>query len=217
MADLRTLEDIYPVFGLHVTCGDLELHGIRDEDIPALVGCAESGIHDPDAMPFAFPWSTEEDLPRAMRSYYWHTRSDFGPKKFALDLAVRWRGAVVGCQGFFTEHYAVTRTGETGSWLTRSVQGQGIGTRMRQVMCALLFDHLDAAEITSAAFFDNPASLAVSRKVGYLPNGTQRRQRREGEMALSQQLVLTPDRLVRSTEPLEVRGVEGVRRLIGLD
>jgi RimJ/RimL family protein N-acetyltransferase len=39
---------------------------------------------------------------------------------------------------------------------------------MRQAMCALLFDHLEAEEITSAAFTDNPASLAVSRKVGYI-------------------------------------------------
>lgn len=39
---------------------------------------------------------------------------------------------------------------------------------MRQVMCAFLFDHL---AITSSAFTDNPASLAVSRKVGYRPNG----------------------------------------------
>ena len=38
---------------------------------------------------------------------------------------------------------------------------------MRQMICAFLFDHLDFEEITSGAFTDNPASLAVSRKVGY--------------------------------------------------
>ena len=51
---------------------------------------------------------------------------------------------------------------------------------MRQTLCAFLFDHLDAEEITSAAFLDNPASLAVSRKVGYLPNGDFRERRRPG-------------------------------------
>jgi RimJ/RimL family protein N-acetyltransferase len=39
------------------------------------------------------------------------------------------------------------RTGETGSWLTRVRPGQGIGTRMRKAVCALLFDRLDAAEL----------------------------------------------------------------------
>ena len=38
-------------------------------------------------------------------------------------------------------------------------------------MCAFLFDELDAVAITSGAYADNPASAAVSRKVGYVPNG----------------------------------------------
>src|SRR4051794_32629907 len=67
-------------------------------------------------------------------------------------------------------------------------QGRGIGTAMRQTMCALLFDHLQAEEITSAAFTDNPASLAVSRKVGYTDNGTFRMQRRPGELAWRRKL-----------------------------
>jgi RimJ/RimL family protein N-acetyltransferase len=54
---------------------------------------------------------------------------------------------------------------------------------MRQAMCALLFDHLDAQEIASAAFVDNPASLAVSRRVGSVDNGIFREQRRPGELA----------------------------------
>ena len=89
----------------------------------------------------------------------------------------------------------MTRTGETGSWLGREFQGRGIGTAMRQVICAFAFDHLDAEEVTSGAFLDNPASLAVSRKVGYRPNGVRRLKRRAGELALNQSLVLTTGRL----------------------
>ena len=97
-------------------------------------------------------------------------------------------------QGFTTSDYLVTRTGETGSWLGREHQGRGIGTRMRQAMCAFLFDCLDAQVITSGAFLDNPASLAVSRKVGYRPNGQRRMVRRPGEWQVNQVLVLTPER-----------------------
>jgi RimJ/RimL family protein N-acetyltransferase len=87
---------------------------------------------------------------------------------------------------------------------------------MRQAMCALLFDYLDAEEITSAAFTDNPASLAVSRKVGYTDNGIYRVQRRPGELAWSRKLLLTPDRFVRSEHPLRVEGIEPLRAAIGL-
>lgn len=36
---------------------------------------------------------------------------------------------------------------------------------------ASALDALGGSELTSAAFVDNPASLAVSRKVGYCPHG----------------------------------------------
>ena len=89
-------------------------------------------------------------------------------------FAVRVAGELVGVQALHTENFRITRTGETGSWLGRSLQGRGLGTRMRRALCAFAFDHLGAVEITSGAFLDNPASLAVSAKVGYLPNGRAR-------------------------------------------
>lgn len=109
----------------------------------------------------------------------------------------------------------MTRTGETGSWLGQKYQGRGIGTQMRQAICAFLFDYLDAAEITSGAFIDNPASLAVSRKVGYRPDGT-RRLARKGEAAVSQRLLLAAADLVRG-EKVTATGVDAFRRFIGLD
>ncbi|GAA0906248.1 hypothetical protein Vau01_113580 [Virgisporangium aurantiacum] len=129
------------------------------------------------------PWTDApaEQLPGNTAAYYWRTRASFSPADWILDLIVRLDGQVVGVQGIHVADYLVVRTGETGSWLGRRFQGRGIGTAMRQVMCALLFDHLDAEEITSAAFTDNPASLAVSRKVGYVDNGTVRVQRRPPE------------------------------------
>ncbi len=126
-------------------------------------------------------------------------------------------GVLVGTQGIATTDYLVTRTGETGSWLGRAHQGRGIGTAMRQALCAFVFDDLDAAEITSAAFLDNPASLGVSRKVGYRANGIRRLARRPGELAENQALVLHPADLVRGDHPVRVEGLTAFRRSIGLD
>src|ERR1022692_746395 len=58
-------------------------------------------------------------------------------------------------------------------WLLR-YQGQGIGTAMRAAALTLAFDGLGAEFALSAAFTDNPASLAVSRKLGYRDDGMKR-------------------------------------------
>lgn len=210
--------DAFPPLGLRIRAGDLELSGATDADLVELADLAAEGVHDPARMPFLVPWTDvpPQQLRPSFLQYHWRCRADFSPTDWRLDLAVRHRGTLVGLQGLSSLNYQVTRTGETGSWLGVAFQGKGIGTRMRQAFCAFLFDHLDAAEVTSGAFLDNPASLAVSRKVGYRRNGVRRLERRPGELAIEQMLALAPEDLVRG-EPIEVSGVAAFRRFIGLD
>lgn len=214
---MATTSDLFPPLGLRVRAGDLELRGLTDDDLVALGELAVRGVHPPDRMPFYHPWTEApaEDLPRQVAQFHWGVRARFSPESWSLDLGVWVDGELVGSQGISTQDYLVTRTGETGSWLGMAHQGRGIGTRMRQAICALAFDHLDAVEVTSGAFLDNPASIAVSRKVGYVDNGVTRK-RRKDEMAKHLALRLTPETFVRG-EPIEVEGIEPVRRLIGLD
>ena len=215
---MTTSAELWGPFALRVRCAALELRAVHDEDIGPLVDLVLAGLHEPDQMPFAMPWTDAppEELRRNTAAYYWRTRASFSPAEWTLDLVVRVDGQIVGVQGFYAKDYLVVRTGETGSWLGRRFQGRGIGTAMRKVMCALLFDYLDAQEITSAAFVDNPASLAVSRKVGYVDNGTFRVQRRPGELAWNRKLLLTRERFVRPEHPLQVQGVAPLRAAIGL-
>lgn len=214
---MSTIGDLFPVLDLHVTAGDLELRGITDDDIVALSALAAQGIHSPDRMPFSFPWTdvAAADLPLNFAQYHWRTRADFSPSSWVLNLGVWAGGEQVGVQGVTTSNFVVRRTGETGSWLGAQHQGRGLGTVMRQVMCVLLFDHLGFTEVTSGAFVDNPSSLAVSRKVGYRVNGTERYERR-GELAEMTMLALRPDELVRPEGPVEVAGADRVRALIGV-
>ncbi|MDO5501848.1 MAG: GNAT family protein [Actinomycetia bacterium] len=132
----------------------------------------------------------------------------------SLQLVVRRAGEVVGIQALEGEDLAVTRTVETGSWLARRFHGEGIGTRLRQAACALAFDHLGVERITSSAFVDNPSSLAVSRKVGYQPNGRSWLSRR-GQPAEQERFVLTPDTFVRG-EPIRVTGADALKDFLGL-
>ncbi len=216
---MKSIQEIWPQFGLRISCGPLQLSAVRDDDIAVLVDLAERGIHDPASMPFYFPWTDapKAELARNMAVHYWHSRAANSAERWSLELVVRRGGQVVGIQAFAAEHYLVTRTGETGSWLGLEHQGQGIGTLMRQTMCAFLFDHLGAEEITSAAFVDYPASGAVSRKVGYSLNGQTREKRRDGELAVCQRLILRPDDLVRAPHDVQVEGLSAFRRDIGLD
>jgi RimJ/RimL family protein N-acetyltransferase len=214
---MSAIEDIWPLFGLRVRCGPMVMRPLTDEDLGTLVDVARAGIHEPDRMPFSTAWTDApaDRLGIGVVQYHWGKRAELSPEEWSLDLGVHWEGTLVGMQGVATKDFLVTRTGETGSWLGMDYQGKGIGTLMRQAICVLCFDHLGFAEITSGAFHDNPSSLAVSRKVGYVANGEDRLKRRD-ELALHRRLVLRPEALVRPADPVEVEGVDGVRRLIGL-
>lgn len=200
--------EIWPPQGLRITEGDLVLTTVGDDDLPGLVDLALSGIHDAEEMPFNRPWTDEDpaQLAANLVRHYSRLRAEVTPESFCLRFAVRLSGELVGMQGFDAQDFAVTRTGETGSWLGRRFQGQGVGTRMRRAVCAFAFDGLGAEEVTSSAFLDNPASLAVSARVGYRPDGLQRLRRRPGELAVRQRLVLTPETFIRG-EPVMVTGL----------
>lgn len=212
-----TLEDLWPPFGLSITCGPLSLRALRDEDLPELVAAAVDGIHDDDLRPFPRAWAglPAIEMGRDLASRYWRHRANFPSDEWGLPLVARLEGRIVGVQGSEAVRYPILRTPDTFSWLTRSVQGRGLGTLMRQVICAFLFDELDAHAVTSGAYADNPASAAVSRKVGYVANGT-KLELRDNAAAEHHKFILTRDRLVRPDQPVVVEGGAALRRFVGV-
>jgi RimJ/RimL family protein N-acetyltransferase len=118
-------------------------------------------------------------------------------------------------QGAEASRFPVLRTPDTFSWLTQSVQGKGVGTLMRQAICTFLFDELDAYAITSGAYADNPASAAVSRKVGFASNGT-KLELRDDTAAEHNKFILTRDRFVRPAEPVSIEGGAALRAFMGV-
>ncbi len=212
------LTDAFPPFGLRIEAGPLVLRPITDDVLPELIELALAGVHEPESMPFYVPWTDAPaaELPLNYVQYHWGVRANWKRTHWNLEFAVEHEGRIVGCQGFVADDYLITRTGETGSWLGQAYQGRGIGTAMRKAICAFVFDYLDADEITSAAYTDNPASNAVSQKVGYRPNGILRKTRRPGEWHANQQWLLTPETFVRGV-PITVTGAAAFRAFIGLD
>jgi RimJ/RimL family protein N-acetyltransferase len=164
----------WPLFGLRIRTPRLELRYPTDDDLLAVVALAADGIHDADTMPFYVPWTRAEspDLERGMLRYFWSQRGTLSPARWSLPLAVYEGQQPVGIQDVMAEHFAVTRTVETGSWLVQRAQGRGVGKEMRAAVLHLAFEGLGAMEAYSASFEDNPASAAVSRANGYDSNGS---------------------------------------------
>lgn len=167
------LARLWPASALTVRAGDLELRWIDDDLLVELADLAGRGIHDPDAMPFEHPWSrgSAEEVARRVLTYQWTLRGQVSPAEFVLELAVVHDGVVVGVQGLTARDWPVLGRVQTGSWLGREHQGRGIGTRMRALVLHLAFAGLGAREATSGAFADNPASNAVSQRLGYASDG----------------------------------------------
>ncbi len=172
----------WPLYGLRLRTPRLELRLPALAELDALAGLSTEGVHDPSLMPFAVPWS---DLPPAERAhsvmqFHWRTLGNWTPQAWDLPLAVFLGGVVVGSQGISARDFAIKGEVSTGSWLGRRYQGQGIGTEMRAAVLHLAFAGLNAESAITAALTDNPASSAVSRKLGYLPNGMARTRVRDG-------------------------------------
>src|SRR5713101_350116 len=98
-------------------------------------------------------------------------RIEWTPAKRILTMMVTSGNEVVGAQDLHATDFAVSRQVETGSWLGRSSQGQGIGKEMRAGILHFAIAGLGAERAVSMAFADNPASLGVSRALGYVDNG----------------------------------------------
>ena len=207
------LVDVWPVFGLRLITPRLELRIARDDDLPALAEAAIRGIHDRDRMPFAHAWTDEPPaiLRREMARYFWRERAAVAPGTWMLNFAVLEDGVPFGVQDLRAVDFTPLRTVSTGSWLTRSRQGDGLGTEMRAAILAFAFDHLGAEVAESGALDWNDASLRVSRRLGYRDNGEKRVTARPGELAREVLLRLDRADFVRPAWELEVEGVEGAR------
>lgn len=215
------MDDLWPISGLRVRSGDLELRYMDDEHLAALARLAGEGVHAPDAMPFMVPWTrgTPTEVARSVLAYQWGARGTVSPAKWNLELAVVRGGEVVGTQAVMASEFLVTRTAETGSWLGRRHQGQGVGTRMRLMILHLLFEGFDGVRATTSAFDDNGPSNGVTRRIGYVENGIEI-VAREGQPAVSRRYLL--DRATWEARPEELRpdvtflGLDAAREQLGL-
>jgi RimJ/RimL family protein N-acetyltransferase len=200
----------WPLFDLVVRTARLEIRYPDDELLVELAGLAAKGIHDPASMPFLRPWTraASPDLERAALRHWWESRAAWTPERWNFVGAVLVDGRPVGIQAMHADAFAVTRVVSTGSWLGLEHQGRGFGREMRAGVLHLAFAGLGAAVACSGAFDDNPASLGVSRALGYVENGDEIHDR-EGKPAREIRLKLERDVWERTARSdVEVEGLD---------
>jgi RimJ/RimL family protein N-acetyltransferase len=212
------LTDHWPLFGLRVRTPRLELRVPDLDDLTALADLAIEGVHDPATMPFTVGWTDAEPAERGRRVFQYHVGiwSQWHPENWSLHLVTVLDGRVVGTQGMNAGQFGILREVGTGSWLGQKFQGQGIGTEMRAAILHLAFAGLGAEFALSAANLDNPASLTVSRKLGYLEDGFERHAIRGTSVTQQRFLMDRPTWEATRTVPVTIDGLEPCRQLFGL-
>jgi RimJ/RimL family protein N-acetyltransferase len=167
---------LWPPLGLELETERLTLRPPDDAGVAALAGLALDGIHDPASMPFITPWTDRpsDDFLPAFAQYFWKQRASWTPETWSLPFAVYLGGSPVGVQQIQATRFPELRAVETSSWVALRHQRQGIGTEMRAAVLDFAFRTLGADLTLSGAFPDNAGSIAVSRRLGYEPNGVRR-------------------------------------------
>jgi RimJ/RimL family protein N-acetyltransferase len=204
---MTSLIDVWPLFGLRLATPRLELRLIQDQDIPAAVAAAQSGIHEAGKSPFSTPWTElpAGELGPNMARWYWRCRAECSPEAWTLLLGIWYEGNLIGCQDVGAKDFAKLRTVTTGSWLRQSAQGRGLGKEMRAAVALYAFDWLGAEVAESEAAGWNKASLGVSRSLGYELNGTTRNAWGT-KVETVQHVRLTPETFKRPDWELQVEG-----------
>lgn len=173
----------WPPFDIRIITPRLELRLLTDEDIPSLIEAAKSGIHDPDFMPFAHPW-TDVPSPQFERNtaqFVWRSRGSLAPEDWHLPFGIFLVGRAIGVQAILAQNFGKTKLVSTGSWLAKEFHGKGYGKEMRLAVLFFAFEGLGAEVAESEALFGNDSSIGVSRAVGYEDNGFTRKVHPRGE------------------------------------
>jgi RimJ/RimL family protein N-acetyltransferase len=212
-----TLADGWPIFRLHIATARLELRLPTDDELVALADVAKAGIHPPEQMPFAVPW-TDKPSPRFEREFlqhHWLMRATWSPENWNLNLGIFLENQPIGSQSVRGVRFPVYRTVETGSWLGRAFQGRGYGKEMRSAILAFAFDGLRSRFAESGAFVDNNRSNGVSRGLGYEENGRDEMAPR-GVARPHQRWRMTAEAWrSRERPPVTIDGLDGCRDLFG--
>jgi RimJ/RimL family protein N-acetyltransferase len=207
----------WPLFGLRLRCRSVGLRAVREDDLAELAAIRPDDYeHKPHAEMFA-GLDPGQNHRRLSYQEYWRAMGTWSPSSWCLDLAVEVDGALVGVQSLEADGFPVLRSVDSGSWLIPRVRGQGHGVAMRMAALGLAFDHLGAVAAITSATTGNGASIGVSRRIGYQPNGVSLNDSGHGVIELTHLRLAAEDwQRSRLGREVTVTGFEPCRPWFGL-
>jgi RimJ/RimL family protein N-acetyltransferase len=166
----------YPLLEVRVSTPTLELRGATDDLLDELAEVVRAGKTHADPPPYDDPISLYEPDPdqrvaKWMRAI-WRGRGRVETDAWRMYFVVVVDGRPVGMQDLIGVNFATLGTVTSFSWLSTDERGRGLGHEMRAAILHLAFEGLGAKEASSDAFVDNHGSNAISRALGYQPNGS---------------------------------------------
>jgi RimJ/RimL family protein N-acetyltransferase len=210
----------YPLLDLAVSSPAVELRFATDDLLDELAEVVRAGKTHAQPAPYDDPMSFYEEDPgvrvaRWLRAI-WRRRGMVDEHMWRLYFIAVVEGTAVGEQTLTATDFTSLGTVTTFSWLSTDVRGRGLGRQMREAILHLAFEGLGASEAGSDAFVDNEPSNAVSRTLGYEPNGTDWATR-QGERAQLQRWKLTRQVWQASRrDDILIHGIEAARTLLPL-
>lgn len=207
----------WPLFDLRLTTPDLELRPLREADLD-LVASRLPDDHEQDPRATRYP-GYDLDRNRGIIDHqsYWRAWGDWRPDDWRLPFLVSHQGQYIGVQELEGTDFVRLRTVDSSSFLITEARGAGFGKQMRRAVLALAFGPLEAEAAITSTWHDNPASLGVSRSVGYRLNGESRNQREDTVDTFVHLRMLRADWLATgAAADVTITGIDGCLPLFGL-
>jgi RimJ/RimL family protein N-acetyltransferase len=224
-ASLSYLAEVWPPAGITIRTPYLSMRPMSEPDAAWLATVIPPDIEQNPHLP-SYP-GLAGPVARQVTALqeYWRNRGAWTPDDWCLTfgawLRVEESGSparLIGTQTLEGADFKRLRIVDTASLLLTEHRRKGLGKQMRRGVLTLAFVHLGAAGAVSGAWHDNPASLGVSRSLGYEDNGVDMHAR--GERAdVMQRVRLTRETWERGglAAGIEVAGVAAALPFFGLD
>ena len=225
VAALGYLAEVWPPGGITIETPDLSMRPMSEPDAAWLATVIPPDIEHNPQLP-RYPGLAQPVARRVTAlQEYWRNRGTWTPEDWCLTFGAWLRGEpgspgahLIGTQTIEGADFARLRVVDSASLLLPEHRGKGLGKQMRRGVLTLAFGHLGAVTAVSGAWHDNPASLGVSRSLGYEDNGVDMHARGESADVI-QRVRLTRETWEQSglDTGIEVAGVEPALPFFGLE
>lgn len=161
----------WPLAELRVVAGPIELRSPTASDVARFGEEAAGEDYSPSMPIFSVRSDSPTDRARRTIQFCWQRWASWHPARWGLPLSVLHGDELVGLFNISGHDFSQVRQALTGSWIFHDQRGRGLATLARAAVLDFVFDGLGARHVLSEVDATNAASLRVTKKLGFEPDG----------------------------------------------